>query len=157
MVEPAARGGKHVSAPPVAISVRGLTKAFYDDRTERVTLAVRDIDLTIHTGEFVCLVGPSGCGKTTILRMIAGLEAALDGEVVLNSARPPGMVFQEASVLPWLPGEQDDGFPLSIMSAAPAERNHRLLGSPGCPIFAPPPAAFRWHAPARRCRPRAGR
>lgn len=126
MVQSAARTTGDDAAQPVAISVRGLTKAFYDERTERITLAIRDIDITIRRGEFVCLVGPSGCGKTTILRIMAGLETALDGEVVLNSSRPPGMVFQEASVLPWLTVEQNVGFPLSIRRVPRGERRERV-------------------------------
>ena len=126
MVQLAAPAENTASAQPVAISVRGLTKAFYDERTERVTLAVRDIDLTIYRGQFVCLVGPSGCGKTTILRILAGLETALDGDVHLASDRPPGMVFQEASVLPWLTVEQNVGFPLAIHHVGKAERKRRV-------------------------------
>ena len=46
--------------------------------------AVRPLDLTIHDGEFVVLLGPSGCGKTTTLRMISGLEAVTDGQILFD-------------------------------------------------------------------------
>lgn len=126
MVQLVARAEAQAPTQPVAISVGGLTKAFYDPRTERITVAIRNIDLTIGRGEFVCIVGPSGCGKTTILRILAGLETALDGEVELVSDQPPGMVFQEASVLPWLTVEQNVGFPLAIRHVRRAARKARV-------------------------------
>ena len=46
--------------------------------------SVQQLDLTIHEGEFMCLLGPSGCGKSTTLRMIAGLEHASGGEIRLG-------------------------------------------------------------------------
>jgi NitT/TauT family transport system ATP-binding protein len=69
--------------------------------------ALRGIDLTINRGEFISVVGPSGCGKTTFLRIIAGLEPATSGEVLLDgrAVREPtgdrGFVFQNDSLLPW--------------------------------------------------------
>src|SRR5215469_10929946 len=69
--------------------------------------ALRGIDLTIERGEFISVVGPSGCGKTTFLRIIAGLEPASAGEVLLDgrAVREPagdrGFVFQNDSLLPW--------------------------------------------------------
>jgi NitT/TauT family transport system ATP-binding protein len=69
--------------------------------------ALRGIDLTIERGEFISVVGPSGCGKTTFLRIIAGLEPATSGEVLLDgrTVREPsgdrGFVFQNDSLLPW--------------------------------------------------------
>ena len=46
--------------------------------------SVRDVSLTVSEGEVVALLGPSGCGKTTLLRLAAGLEAPLAGEIWLN-------------------------------------------------------------------------
>jgi len=71
--------------------------------------AVEDISLTIADGEFVTLVGPSGCGKSTTLRMIAGLEAATEGEIwigdqLANDIHPAdrdvAMVFQSYALYP---------------------------------------------------------
>jgi NitT/TauT family transport system ATP-binding protein len=68
---------------------------------------LRGIDLAVERGEFICVVGPSGCGKTTFLRIIAGLEQATSGEVLLDghAVRKPGndrgFVFQNDSLLPW--------------------------------------------------------
>ena len=113
-------------AAKMAIEVRGLTKAFYDARSDRVTVAVQDIAFTVRQGEFVCIVGPSGCGKTTLLRIMAGLEQALVGSVFLAGEHAPAMVFQEASVLPWLSVRDNIGFPLRIHSVPAHKRKSRV-------------------------------
>ncbi len=69
--------------------------------------ALRGIDLEVEHGEFISVVGPSGCGKTTFLRIVAGLEHAtagdvvLDGRVVSEPGTDRGFVFQNDSLLPW--------------------------------------------------------
>jgi NitT/TauT family transport system ATP-binding protein len=69
--------------------------------------ALRGIDLAVERGEFISVVGPSGCGKTTFLRIIAGLERAtsgkvlLDGREVLKPGGDRGFVFQNDNLLPW--------------------------------------------------------
>ena len=87
------------------LKLRGLRKE-YDEGT---VLAVDDLDLTIDDGEFVVLVGPSGCGKTTTLRMVAGLETASEGEILLDGdnitmaeprERNVAMVFQNYALYP---------------------------------------------------------
>jgi len=66
-----------------------------------------DIDLTVAPGEFVALVGPSGCGKSTVLRLLAGLEQPVEGDVEVDSTRVTGpsplraLAFQDATLLPW--------------------------------------------------------
>jgi NitT/TauT family transport system ATP-binding protein len=86
-------------APKLAI--RGLSKWFGELE------ALRDFDLEIESGAFVSVVGPSGCGKTTFLRIVAGLEGAttgdvlLDGRAVRSPGRDRGFVFQADNLLPW--------------------------------------------------------
>ena len=77
--------------------------------------AVRDISISAHEGEILCLLGPSGCGKTTILRAIAGFEPVQSGQIflsgrlvsspgqmILTEERRIGMVFQEYALFPHL-------------------------------------------------------
>src|SRR3954466_11146351 len=69
--------------------------------------ALQDVNLDVERGEFISVVGPSGCGKTTFLRILAGLEPASSGEVLLDgrAVRKPGgdrgFVFQSDNLLPW--------------------------------------------------------
>jgi len=74
---------------------------------------LQNITLTVDPGEFVSIVGSSGCGKSTLLRLIVGLEADYQGEVLLDGQRivgtdlNRGIVFQEHRLFPWLTVEQN--------------------------------------------------
>jgi len=74
---------------------------------------VRDFDLTIREGEFVCLLGHSGCGKSTVLSIVMGLTPPTEGGVILGGkevAGPDtdrGVVFQSPSLLPWLTAHEN--------------------------------------------------
>ncbi|SIS90407.1 MAG: ABC transporter ATP-binding protein [Thalassolituus maritimus] len=87
---------------PVTMEVKGLNKQFGE------VIALKDINLKIHKREFVCVIGPSGCGKSTLIRILAGLEQASSGQVLLNgeAVTEPGpergMVFQGYTLFPWL-------------------------------------------------------
>lgn len=97
---------RHDIADPMALlEIKGVSKQFFADGKEMI--ALQDINLNIEENEFVCFIGPSGCGKTTLLRIIAGLEEAstgtilLDGKFIKGPGPERGMVFQEYSLFPW--------------------------------------------------------
>ena len=96
--------------------------------TPRAHEALRGIDLDIASGEFVVLLGPSGCGKSTLLYLVAGLEATTGGELWsfgdrIESPSPQrSLIFQEASLFPWLTVGQNVAFGLSIAGMPEPER-----------------------------------
>jgi len=95
------------------------------------SVALADLNLSIASGELVCLLGPSGCGKTTALRVLAGFERPDSGTVTVEgrdvSNEPPerrrfGMVFQDYSLFPNLSARQNIEFGLKVQKRAAAER-----------------------------------
>ena len=88
------------------LTISRLTKIYATPKGPAVI--VRDFDLEVNKGEFVCLIGHSGCGKTTVLSMLAGLNEVTSGVMVLagKEIKGPGpdrgMVFQSPCLLPWL-------------------------------------------------------
>lgn len=86
------------------LSVEGLKKAY----TGTTTPVFEDIHFGIDKGEFVCIIGHSGCGKTTILNVLAGLEDAtaggviMDGREVSGPSLDRGVVFQSHALMPWM-------------------------------------------------------
>ena len=111
------------------IDCRKITKKFGE------FVAVRDADLSVAAGEVVCLLGPSGCGKTTTLRMIAGLERATSGDIIIAGKRmnelPPekrdiSMVFQFYALYPALTVGQNIAMPLHFEKLTQAETGKRV-------------------------------
>ena len=98
--------------------------------------ALNDLSLTIAPGELVALLGPSGCGKTTALRLLAGLEEADGGRVLIDgndvtavpaNRRDVGMVFQAYSLFPHMVAWENVAFGLQMRKVGAAERKRRAL------------------------------
>ena len=84
------------------IQIKIQRKIFRSGRDDNPVIA--DLEISLASGEFVCLVGPSGCGKTTLLNIIAGLDDDFDGEIINAQAHATpkiGYVFQNPRLLPW--------------------------------------------------------
>src|SRR5438093_2511604 len=112
------------------ITFDNVTKTYGDG-----TLAVSDLNLDVHDGEFVVFVGPSGCGKTTALRMIAGLEEISEGEIrigdrVVNNLPPRdrdvAMVFQNYALYPHMTVAENIGFALRMRKVPKAAARTRI-------------------------------
>jgi NitT/TauT family transport system ATP-binding protein len=117
------------------IDVKGVNKVFKTDSRE--VIALKDINLQIPQGQFVCLLGPSGCGKSTLLNAIAGFslpssgEITADGQLITGPGPERGMVFQEYALFPWMTVEKNIAFGLEVKGMAKAEieaRVSQLLG-----------------------------
>jgi NitT/TauT family transport system ATP-binding protein len=115
---------------PTAIAAAGLTQVYAGREGE--VRALEDISLSVGAGRFVVIVGPSGCGKTSLLMMLAGLRPATAG-TILCDGRPiagpdpqrVGVVFQEASLFPWLTALENIEFPLVLRGTPHQERAAR--------------------------------
>ena len=103
-------------------------------------VAVNDLNLEIHDGEFMVLVGPSGCGKTTSLRMIAGLEEITEGDLrigdrVVNDVPPKdrdiAMVFQSYALYPHMTVYDNMAFGLKLRKTPKAEIDRRVKEAAG--------------------------
>ena len=86
----------------------GITEKAYPGRPAGgEVVALAGLAFTVPEGEFTCIVGPSGCGKTTLLNIISGLDADVEGEVRVAGAAPAdgpltGYMFQAPRLMPWL-------------------------------------------------------
>lgn len=108
------------------ITISSLTKVYPGD-----VKALDALDLTIGDGEFFALLGPSGCGKTTLLRTIAGLEAATDGSLHIGERdvtelqpgeRNVAMVFQDYALYPHMTVSENIAYPLKVKKVSRTER-----------------------------------
>ena len=113
------------------LEVRKLVKSFIGGRQ----VAVNDLSLEVYPGEIVSILGPSGCGKTTTLRIIAGLEEADGGDVLIEGRSvlglPPhkrniGLVFQDLALFPHKTVSENVSFGLRMKGIPVAERSAQV-------------------------------
>lgn len=135
-----------MTVSPLAIEVRNLSKSYSVGR--RSVPALRNIDLSIERGEYVAIVGPSGCGKSTLLNILAGIDTADSGSVVVNGTslsglnqnqlaawrgRSIGIVFQFFQLMPTLTALENIMLPMDLAgkTANARERAQDLLDRVG--------------------------
>lgn len=122
-------GASSSNAPPAPgfLRAQNLAKRFGP------VVAVDEVSLEVGRGEFICILGPSGCGKTTLLRLIAGLESASGGRLLLDgrdithalpARRHCGIVFQSYALFPNLTAFQNVAYGLRRLSRG--ERDRRV-------------------------------
>ena len=115
-----------------AIEVASLRKTFQGrDGTARAIL--RDLDMAVGAGEFLCILGPSGCGKSTLLNVLAVLDKAYEGRAEVSGGRI-GYLFQEPRLLPWLTADENLDFALAscrVPTSRRSELKSRYLAMTG--------------------------
>lgn len=113
----------------MGLTFKGVSKKF--DTSENAIL--KNIDLTIEPGEFVCIVGESGCGKSTLLNLAAGLEMPTEGHIYLDGeeVKPPSaertVMFQEHGLYPWLSVIDNVKFGMKLEGVPKKEQEERAL------------------------------
>lgn len=117
----------------MGLELKGLAKTYPAQGNGSEVEVLSGFDLNLEHGRFLSVVGPSGCGKTTLLRIIAGLEPASRGEVLLDgqpvrSASPEtGLVFQQYALFPWRTTLQNIEVGLQFKSVEPARRRQKAM------------------------------
>lgn len=126
----------------LGLKIKNVSKIWNSDGPEPVA-AVRNLTLDVALGEFVVLLGPSGCGKSSLLYIVAGLESATEGSVtfdglaVTEPSPERSLIFQEASLYPWLTVKDNITFGLKIAGQSLQKRHEaaanllRLVGLAG--------------------------
>jgi NitT/TauT family transport system ATP-binding protein len=109
------------------LMIHDLSQSFARDEKSRLSV-LDHVNLDVPDKEFVCILGASGCGKTTLLRLIAGLDEAesgsilLDGEEIKGPNPKVGFVFQEYSLFPWRSVIDNIAFGLEMKGVPAGER-----------------------------------
>jgi NitT/TauT family transport system ATP-binding protein len=124
------------------IELQGVSKIYQS--AQGVVEAIRDINLCVEEGEFLCILGPSGCGKSTLLRILAGLNRQSSGNIFVNTARNNhrqvnAVVFQEYAIFPWRTVSENVSFGLEMRGVSREvrqERTRKYLAKVGLVQFA---------------------
>ncbi|MFA4861374.1 ABC transporter ATP-binding protein [Methanoregula sp.] len=110
-----------------SLEIKNLNQSFSRDDGSRLVV-LDNINLEVKDKEFVCILGSSGCGKTTLLRLIAGLDEAQEGSIIIDGEEikgqnpKVGMVFQEYSLFPWRTVIDNIAFGLEMKGLGKEER-----------------------------------
>ena len=127
---PVTRTSADTARAAVEVRLEGLSRHYGP------VVALDHLDLTLQPGELIALLGPSGCGKTTTLRLLAGLEDADTGRVIVAgkditrvsaAKRDMGMVFQAYSLFPHMTVRQNVAFGLRLRKVSAAQRDKRAI------------------------------
>src|SRR5690606_14395939 len=106
------------------ITIKGLDKTFMMSQGRQIDV-LKNIDLDVADGEFLCIVGPSGCGKSTLLRIMADLETYTSGHIEIHHADSTpaltSMVFQEHALFPWMTVLDNAAFGLEMAGLPSSE------------------------------------
>lgn len=111
------------------ITIKDLTKIFPKKEGRRRVEALKNVNLTVHEGEFLILLGPSGCGKSTLLRIMAGLDTHTGGHLTFDTSYNPrksSFVFQNFAILPWLTVAQNISLNLIGNKVPQKEKDERV-------------------------------
>lgn len=104
----------------------------YATNSHHRLIALKDINLQVQPGEFLCIVGPSGCGKSTLLHLIAGLHQQSSGDVLVDNkpVQGPGtdriLIFQELGLFPWLTVAQNVDFGMRMKGIPKPQRESQV-------------------------------
>lgn len=120
------------------IEVRGVKKVYHVGSVD--VHALRGVDLSIAPGELCCIIGRSGSGKSTLLNLLAGLEPATNGEIIISNMhlermsqselivfrqKHVGFIFQSFNLMPYYTALENVAFPLSFRGVPAGERTRR--------------------------------
>ena len=127
MAEPRPLTASPAAATRPVYEIARLSKTY----ARNMLTALTDVNLTLHKGEFVSVVGSSGCGKSTLLKIMAGLmpptrgRVVLEGKPVTGPRADIGMMFQQATLLPWKTTVENIVLPVEIRQGR-ASRNRQF-------------------------------
>jgi putative ABC transport system ATP-binding protein len=122
-----------------AVEIRNVSKVFKKEATEIVALG--ETNLSIEQGAFVCLMGPSGSGKSTLLNLIAGIDQASSGQIIVGDTdisqlreralaawrnHTVGFIFQTFNLIPVLTAFENVELPLLLTKLTKAERRDHV-------------------------------
>jgi sulfonate transport system ATP-binding protein len=106
---------------PPALRVQGISKTYHSGA--RTVPALVDVDLHVDQGEFLSVIGVSGCGKSTLLSIVAGLDTPTTGELTADGR--VALMFQDATLLPWLTSRGNVELALKLRGVPRADRADR--------------------------------